>query len=53
MRYSTGSRVEINGMNCTVVVTNWKGEPVTVKIDKNDRMISVRPDDKVKPIIQK
>jgi hypothetical protein len=53
MKYSTGSRISVNDVNCTVVITDWKGNPITVKRDSNDKMFDVKPGDKLVPIVQK
>lgn len=51
MKLSTGSRVKINGIYGTVVVTNWRGEAVFVKYDKGDDIFMVRGQ-KIEPVIQ-
>ena len=51
MRLTTGSRVSINGVQGTVVVTDWLGNPKMVKYDRNDNIFEVR-DQIIVPIIQ-
>lgn len=52
MGLSTGSRITINGVNGTVVVTNQRGEAVFVKYDSKDFIFKVR-DERIEPIVQR
>lgn len=52
MRLSTGSRIKINGINGSVVVTDWNGNAVMVKFDKSDKIFNVT-DQIIEPIVQK
>ena len=52
MRYSTGQRIEVNGVNCTVVVTSISQQPLTVQKDDDGEMYELNEKSIVKPIIQ-
>lgn len=61
MKYTTGSRIYVNGVGCTVHITDGQGNPVVVKRDCPDvRGVDVfgeitdknRDKIKIKPIIQ-
>ena len=50
MGLSTGSRITINGICGTAIVTNQHGDAVFVKYDKSDVVFMVR-DQVIEPII--
>ena len=41
MRLSTGSRITINGINGTVVVTDINGNPLMARYDINDKPFTI------------
>ena len=51
MRLSTGSRITINGINGTAIVTDWNGNPVMVKYDKSEIVFNVKENHVIKPIV--
>ena len=52
MGLSTGSRITIDGVNGTAIVTDWDGNPVMVKYDRSDKIFNV-DGHTIEPIITK
>ena len=50
MGLSTGSRITINGINGTAVVTDWAGNVKMAKYDRSDFIFEVK-DHHIEPII--
>lgn len=50
MRLSTGSRIKIDGVNGTVIVTDSKGNVCMAKFDNEERIFEIKKM-KVEPII--
>lgn len=52
MGLGTGSRITIDGVNGTVVVTDWAGNALQVRYDRDDKIFSVI-NHTIIPIVQK